>query len=155
MVAADSPPVYNWQYVRKTFPFSLSGVSQANIPIQFNGQVLSLYVRLYDPSSGGVGAVIPITNLSECDIQYGSGLFRYQDTPTDAQARFIAQQGTLLPSGVLAWDFARDDQDNITNRYALNTMNTSGIQLALTFTGTQSSTAYAIIGVEGLQYVEL
>lgn len=153
--AADSPPVYNWQYVRKTFPFSLSGVSQANIPIQFNGQILSLYVRLYDPSSGGVGAVIPITNLSECDIQYGSGLFRYQDTPTDAQARFIAQQGTLLPSGVLAWDFARDDQDNITNRYALNTMNTSGIQLALTFTGTQSSTAYAIIGVEGLQYVEL
>lgn len=153
--AADSPPVFNWQYVRRTQRFSLSGVSSTNLLVPLNGQIMALYVRLYDPSSGGVGAPIAITAVSECDVQYGSGLFRYQDTPTDAQARYIAQHGTLLPTGVLAWDFALDDQDNITNRYCLNTMNTSGIQIALTFTGTQSSTAYAVVGVEALQYVEL
>ncbi len=153
--AADSPPVFNWQYVRQTKRISLSGVSTAQLLAPINGQILAVYVRLFDPSSGGVGAPIAISAVSECDVQYGSGLFRFQDTSTDAQARYIAQHGTLLPSGVLAWDFALDDQDNITNRYALNTMNTSGIQVNLTFTGTQSSTAYAVIGVEALQYVEL
>ena len=153
---ADSPPVFNWQYVRKTQTFSLSGVSSSNLNIPLNGQILALYVRLYDPSANGaLGAPIATTSVTECDIVYGSGLFRYQDTPVDAQARLIAQSGTLLTKGTLAWDFARDDQDNITNRYALNTMNTSGIQIQLTFSGTQSSTAYAVVGVEALQYVEL
>lgn len=149
---ADSPPVFNWQLVRQTKRFSIAGVSSANLTFPLNGQILAVYVRLFDPTAN---APIAITAVSECDVQYGSGLFRYQDTPTDAQARYIAQHGTLLPSGVLAWDFALDDQQNITNRYALNTMNTSGIQLALTFTGAQSATAYAVIGIEALQYVEL
>lgn len=149
---ADSPPVFNWQLVRQTKRFGLAGVSSANLTFPLNGQILAVYVRLFDPTAN---APIAITALSECDVQYGSGLFRYQDTPTDTQARYIAQHGTLLPSGVLAWDFALDDQQNITNRYALNTMNTSGIQLSLTFTGAQSATAYAVIGIEALQYVEL
>jgi len=88
-------------------------------------------------------------------VVYGSGLFRYQDTYVDAQARTIAKHNALLTKGILAWDFALDEQDAITNRYALNTMNTSGIQIQLTFSGTQSSTAYAVVGVEALQYVEL
>lgn len=156
MGAEDSPPVFNWQYVRRTQRFSLSGVSSANLLVPLNGQILSVYVRMFDPSSGGVGAPIAISAVSECDVQYGSGLYRYQDTPTDTMARFIAQHGsTLLTTGLLAWDFALDDQDNLTNRYALNTMNTSGIQVSLTFTGAQSSTAYAVVGVEALQYVEL
>lgn len=153
---ADSPPVFNWQYVRKTQRFSLSGVSSANLNVPLNGQILAIYVRLYDPSANSsLGAPIATTAVTECDIVYGSGLFRYQDTPVDAQARFYAQHGTAITKGTLAWDFALDDQDNITNRYALNTMNTSGIQIQLTFSGTQSSTAYATVGVEALQYVEL
>lgn len=153
---ADSPPVFNWQYVRKTQTFSLSGVSSSNLNIPLNGQILSLYVRLYDPSANSsLGAPIAVSSVTEADVVYGSGLFRYQDTYIDAQARYLAQSGTLPTKGVLIWDFARDDQDNITNRYALNTMNTSGIQIQLTFSGTQSSTAYAVVGVEALQYVEL
>ena len=153
---ADSPPVFNWQYVRKTQTFSLSGVSSSNLNIPLNGQILGLYVRLYDPSANSsLGAPIAVSSVTESDIVYGSGLFRYQDTYVDAQARTIAKHNALLTKGILAWDFALDEQDAITNRYALNTMNTSGIQIQLTFSGTQSSTAYAVVGVEALQYVEL
>lgn len=153
---ADSPPVFNWQLVRQTKRFSLSGVSAVSLPMPLNGQVLAVYVRMFDPAaSSNLGAPIAISSVSECDLVYGSGLFAFQDTPTDTQARYIAQHGTLLPKGVLAWDMATDDQDNITNRYALNTMNTSGIQVNLTFTGTQSSSAYAVVGVETLQFVTL
>ena len=154
--AADSPPVFNWQYVRKTQPFSLSGVSSANLNVPLNGQIMSLYVRLYDPSANSsLGAPIATTSVTECDVVYGSGLFRYQDQPIDAIARNVALHRTLETKGVLHWDFALDEQDNITNRYCLNTMNTSGIQIQLTFSGAQSSTAYAVVGVEALQYVEL
>lgn len=153
---ADSPPVFNWQLVRKTYPFALSGVSSANIPVNFNGQILGLYVRLYDPAAASsVGAPINLTSVTECDVVYGSGLFRYQDVPLDTEERQYDQIGEQLGVGVMAWDFARDERDNLTNRYALNTLNTSGIQIQLTFTGTQSSSAYAMVGIEGLQYVEI
>ncbi len=150
----DSPPVFNWQYVRKTQQVAINGVSSANINVPFNGQILGLYVRLFDPSSGA-GVPIDLSNVTECDIVYGSGLYRYQDVPLDMQQRLYEHIGVQLGTGVMAWDFARDERDNITNRYALNTLNTSGIQVQLTFSGTQSATAYAIIGVEGLQYVEI
>ncbi len=156
---ADSPPVFNWQYVRKTQRFSLSGVSTANLNVPLNGQILGLYVRLYDPSANSsLGAPIDVSSggvVSECDIVYGSGLYRYQDTTTDTIARNISKHGYTITKGTLMWDFGQDEQDNVTNRYALNTMNTSGIQIQLTFTGAQSSTAYATVGVEALQYVEL
>lgn len=157
--AADSPPVFNWQYVRKTQRFSLSGVSSANLNVPLNGQILGLYVRLYDPSANtSLGAPIDVSAggvVSECDIVYGSGLFRYQDNTTDTIARNISKGHGSITKGTLMWDFATDEQDQITNRYALNTMNTSGIQIQLTFTGAQSSTTYATVGVEALQYVEL
>lgn len=151
---ADSPPIANWQYTLMTQRQTLGGVSKAQVKIPLNGQVLSVYVRLFDPSaSAGLGAPIDLSNVSECDLVYGSNLYRYQDRPVETQARFEEQHGQILPVGVMAWDLALDPRGRVTNAYALNTLNTSGIQVNLQFTGTLSSTSYAVVGVEALTYV--
>jgi hypothetical protein len=152
---ADSPPIYDWQLSRKTQVYSLSGKSIADIPVPLNGQLLLVYVRLFDPAANtALGAPIALSAVTKCQLLYGSGLYRYQDTPTDMQARIMAQHGFLLTNGLIAWDMAIDELGDITNADALNTMNTSGITIHLEFTGAQSSSAYAVIGVEALTYVE-
>lgn len=151
----DAPLLWNWQYSRQTIRGSVAGLSQATIPLPLVGQILSFYIRLWDPSSGTVGAPIPLANITECDVQIGSGLFRYQDTPEDMQSRFLRQHGLILPAGILAWDMATDDYGRITNAYAINTLTTSGCQVVITFTGTQSATAYYVLGYEALRYVAL
>lgn len=151
---SDSPPVANWQYTLKTVRRSIGGLSQANLLLPLNGQVLSVYVRLYDPASG-VGSPITVTdtNITQAQLVYGSNLYKFQDRPSEAQERFEAQHGEILPQGVIAWDMALDNRGRVTNRDALNTMNTSGVQINLTFSGAQSASAYAVIGVEALTYV--
>ena len=150
----DSPPVANWQYTLKTQRQSLSGVSSVNLNVPLNGQVLSVYVRLFDPAAASnVGAPISTANVTNCNVVYGSNLYRYQDRPAEMQERFVAQHGYLPGQGIFIWDMAQGEHGRISNRYALNTMNTSGIQIQLTFTGTQSSSAYAVIGTEALTYV--
>jgi hypothetical protein len=153
--AQDSPPVYNWAYTRRAYKQTLAGVSSITIPIPANGQILSIFLRFFDPSSGATGgAAIPMANITECDLQYGPGLFKFQDKPVDMQARFIAQHGILpFADGVLIWDMAQDDFGRVTNADVLNTMNTSGVQASLTFSGSQSATAYVVVGVEALQWV--
>lgn len=153
------PPVMNpWQYRRMTTPFSLAGRATADIPLQAvsqPGQIMLLYVRLWDPAAnGGLGAPIAITAVTKCQIQYGSGLLRYDDTPRIAQRRILQQHNVLLPQGVLAWDFASDLYGRITNADCLNTLTTAGVQVHLEFTGAQSSSAYAIVGTELLVIVE-
>ena len=91
--------------------------------------------------------------MLEADLVYGSNLFRYQDRPAETQARYEEQHGFILPTGVLAWDLALDRRGRITNANALNTLNTSGIQVNLQFTGTLSASAYCVVGVEALTYV--
>ena len=151
---ADSPPIANWQYTLMTQRQTLAGVSKASIKIPLNGQILGLYVRFYDPAANsGLGAPIDLSNVSEADLVYGSNLFRYQDRPVEAQARYEEQHGFILPVGVLAWDLALDNRGRVTNANALNTLNTSGIQVNLTFTGTLSNSAYCVVGVEALTYV--
>ena len=151
---ADSPPITNWQYTLKTQRQSLSGVSKANIKLPLNGQILSVYVRFYDPSANsGLGAPIALSNVVEADLVYGSNLYRFQDRPAETQGRFESQHGVILPVGVLAWDMALDRRGRVTNADALNTLNTSGIQVNISFTGTLSSTAYCVVGVEALTYV--
>ena len=151
---ADSPPIANWQYTLMTQRQSIAGVSKTSIKIPLNGQILAVYVRLYDPAANtALGAPIDLSNVSEADLVYGSNLFRFQDRPAETQARFMEQHGVILPVGVLAWDLALDNRGRVTNAMALNTLNTSGIQVNLTFTGAQSASAYAVVGVEALTYV--
>jgi hypothetical protein len=152
---ADAPVIYPWQYSQLTKKQTLSGVSSVDLTVPFSGQILSLYVRLFDPAaSSNVGAPIALSAVTNCNLVYGSGLYRFQDTPAEMQARFIDQHGYRLTDGVIAWDLAKDNRGAITNQYALNTLTTSGVQVHLDFTGAQSSSAYAVVGVEGLTYVE-
>lgn len=155
---SDAPIVYNWQYVQRTKKQSLSGVSSTDLQFPVNGQILAVYVRLWDPAAnGGLGAPITIndTNVPVVRIEYGSGLYRFQGKASDAQYQFLQQHPTLLPEGVIAFDFAYNEQGMITNQFALNTLNTSGVQMHIDFGSTCSSSAYAMIGVEALQLVTL
>lgn len=151
---SDSPPIAPWQYTIQTVRRTLSGVSKASLQLPINGQVLSVYVRMFDPAANsGKGAVIGLSALTEADLVYGSGLYKFQDRPEEVQQRYDSQHNEILTDGVLCWDMALDRRGRITNANALNTMNTSGIQVNLTFTGAQSSSAYAVVGVEALTYV--
>jgi hypothetical protein len=153
--AADSPPVHDWQYTFKSQSFSLSGLSAANLNVPLNGQVLSVMVRLYDPAANSSkGGTISVSNVTECDLVYGSGLYRFQHRPHETQRRFLAQHKFLPTKGTLIWDLAQQKNGKISNRGAMNTMNTSGIQVQLTFSGTQSSSAYAVVSVEAITYVQ-
>jgi hypothetical protein len=60
----------------------------------------------------------------------------------------------MPPPGVLAWDLAIDDQGRLTNRRALNTLTTAGVNIHTEYVAALSATAYVNIGVEYLAYVE-
>lgn len=153
------PLVYNWQYLRIASNRSLAGLSVADIPIPTYGQILSIYVRMFDPLAqtgtvAGSGAPIAITNVTKCQVQYGSSLLRYDDTPRRMQRRFMQQHEFMPPPGVLIWDFATDQYGRTTNAQALNTLTTAGVEVHLEFSAALSAAAYAVIGVEALTYVE-
>lgn len=151
---ADTPPIFNWQYSRDFRRFSLSGVSSVDLPIPQIGQITAIVVYMWDPTlNTNVGGPIPIANVTECDVIYGSGLFKFQDKPLQNQRRFLRQHGLILPEGALVWDMAITDDGLITNAMALNTLTTSGCIVHLDFTGTQSSTAYCFMLIEALRYV--
>lgn len=149
----DAPLLWNWQYSRQTVRGAIGAQSSVTIPLPLVGQILMMYVRLWDPSSGSFGAPIPLTHISECDVQVGSGLFRYQDTPEDMQSRIYRQHGLQLPDGILAWDMATLDDGRITNANAINTLTTSGCQIVISFSTNPSASSYYILGYEALRYV--
>jgi len=151
---ASLPVVYNWQYGREATNFSLSGSSVKDLQVPTYGQILSLFVRLWDPAANaGKGAPISIANVTKCELRFGSGLFRFQDTPKSAQRRFVQQHGFLPPQGVIVWDLGLDEFGRTTNAYALNTLTTSGVLVHLEFSAAQSASAYAVLGCEFLNYV--
>lgn len=152
---AMMPVIYDWQYVRQSKQVSIAGKAVADIAIPTVGQVLSLFVRMFDPAAnGGLGAPININVVTKCQLQFGSGLFRFNDTPQRAQRRFLKQHGFLPPVGVIIWDLALDDYGRISNAKALNTLTTAGLNIHLEFTSAQSATSYVVLGVEALTYVE-
>lgn len=160
--AAASPPVYAWQYRWHTQRFSASGVSRLdlNVPLD-TGQILFIYQRLFDPSAAaGLGAPVNINTVTRFNLQYGSGLLRFDaqsfGTNTAAalvQRQWFAKHGNLLPAGVMGVDLALDERKNLTNARALNTLTTAGVLLHSEFTAALSATAYAVLGTESLVYV--
>lgn len=152
---ATMPTVYNWQYMREARQYSLSGRAQVDILVPTYGQILSIFVRLFDPSAaGGLGAPININTITKAQVKFGSGLLRYDDTARSAQRRIMKQANILLPQGVLAWDLALDNYNRVSNAGALNTLTTASVLVHLEFTSALSATAYAVMGVEALTYVE-
>ena len=151
---ALEPPVYGWQYRWKTNRFTLAGVSTRDLQVPLEtGQLLMVYVRMFDPSANGnIGAPIALSTVTRVQLQYGSGLLRFDGTAREMQALFLKQHGFLLPKGVIAFDLGLDENGNRTNRRALNTLTTAGIIVHIELT-TTSSNAYCVMGTESLVFV--
>jgi len=149
------PPMYDWAYQRITRRTLIGAVSQGTYPVQFTGQILSLYIRLWDPTANtNLGGPVLISAISECDVIYGSSLYRYYDRPAETQYRQVRQYLFLPTSGVLLFDFALNEFGELTNADALNTLTTAAVSVKLVFTGTQSSSCYMVMGIEGLSFVQ-
>jgi hypothetical protein len=151
------PPVYGWQYRWRTTRFNLNGVStrQLQLPLD-TGQILSVYIRMFDPSANsGLGAPIAFNNsvMTQVQLQYGSGLYWFNGTPAELQAQWMELHNQLLPPGVFAFDLCLDEAGRKTNKRCLNTLTTSGIVVSMSFAAATSSTAYAVMGTESLVYV--
>lgn len=149
------PPPYAWQYAWQTTRFSIAGVSKATLQIPNDaGQVLALYVRLFDPSANsGAGAPININSITKIQLQYGSALPRFDDTADTIQERWLKQHGWMLPQGCCGWDLGRDQHGRVTNKRALNLLTTAGCLVYMEFSGALSSTAYLVMGYESLVFV--
>lgn len=150
------PPVQPWQYALHTWQFPIGSQSKVNIPVPNDvGQILSIWVLLWDPAAAsGAGAAIAMSAVSTCQLKYGSGLFRFDDTPATMQARWIQQHQALPPAGFIGWDCALNPDGRLMNNGGvLNTLTTNAINVALALSSPGSSSTYAVVGTEALQYV--
>jgi hypothetical protein len=152
----DAPLLWNWQYSRQCVRNTIGAVSSLTIPLPLVGQILAFFIRFQDPGNAQATQNIPLaTNVSELDVQIGSGLFRFQDTVEDMQSRFWRQHGIRPPLGVAVWDMATTDDGRISNKDAINTLTTSGCQVVVTFSVVPTASAYYVLGYEALRYVAL
>jgi hypothetical protein len=147
---AELPPVFNWQYRRASKRVPLGAVSKIDIPITEYGQVLSCFVRIFDPTLGtnAVGGYYNVANMTKCQLLYGSNLPRFDDDIPAMQNRFIEQHGFLPPQGTVVWDMAATGfNDAISNARALNTLTNANTHIHLEMTAPGAS-AYAVVGTE-------
>jgi hypothetical protein len=147
---AELPPVFNWQYRRASKRYPIGAVSKVDIPIQEYGQVLSVFVRIFDPSLGtnNVGGYYNVANITKCQLLYGSNLPRFDDDMPAMQKRFIEQHGFLPPQGTVVWDLAASrPAENLSNALALNTLTNANTHVHLEQSAPGSS-AYAVVAVE-------
>lgn len=152
--AQDTPILWGWQYSRETKQYTVAGRSTADILLPTTGQLLSIYYRFFDPSAASGGAPIAVSTIKNLWLQYGSGLYKFQDTPKRAQRRFLQQHNNLVPpEGVMIHDMVTDEQGYNSNQNVLNTLDTSSCKIHFDFNSTLSATAYVWIGVEALRYV--
>lgn len=164
--ASVLPQPTNWQYNIAHQQVSVSGLSKVSVPLNgiFAGQIMSIIVRLFDPTIANGGGPIPVANVASYQLQYGGSVQRFTGGSTTAgtttsvkrlQRRFFEQHLYLPPEGCLIYDMAMDRQLNITNSYLLNTLRTAAVQLNLVFTAAQNAGAYAEVTIEGLRWVPL
>lgn len=149
---AELPPVFNWQYRRASKRFPIGAVTKVDIPITEYGQVLSTYVRIFDPALGSnnVGGYMNVPgNVTKCQLLYGSNLPRFDDDVPTMQSRFIEQHGFLPPQGHIVYDLASTKLNGeIGNSRALNTLTNSNAHHHIEMTAAPSAGAYAVVGTE-------
>lgn len=152
---AELPPVFNWQYRRSSKRYPLGAVTKVDIPVTEYGQLLSVWVKLYDPTAGvpfgstfaSPAATAPIT---KCQLLYGSNLPRFDDDLYTMQQRFQDQHGLIAPQGIVIWDMLANTSGNgLSNDFrVLNTLTNANTHVHLEFSSAPSATAYAVIGTE-------
>jgi hypothetical protein len=150
---ADLPPVRNWQYRRASRRVTvLGGVTKVDIPLtEEYGQILSVYVRMFDPTLGtnSVGGYVNVANITKCQLIYGSNLPRFDDDVPAMQKRWIEAHGFLPPQGVVAWDLiASRPTEKLSNSKAMNTLTNSNVHIHLEFSSAPGAGAYAVVGSE-------
>jgi len=145
---AELPPVFNWQYRRASKRFPIGAVTKVDIPIQEYGQVLSVWVKIFDPTTAQ-GSYYNVANVSKAQVLYGSNLPRFDDDPATMQERFVQQHGFLPPQGHLVWDMtATGFNDNLSNARALNTLTNANTHIHLEMSPAPGAQAYCVIGTE-------
>lgn len=145
---AELPPVFNWQYRRASKRVPIGAVTKVDIPITEYGQILSTYVRIFDPTTAQ-GSYYNIANMTKCQLLYGSNLPRFDDDPATMQNRFIQQHGFIPPQGTVAFDLAATGfNDNLSNARALNTLTNANTHFHLEMSPAPGANAYAVVGVE-------
>lgn len=145
---AELPPVFNWQYRRTSKRYPVGAFTKVDIPVTEYGQLLSVFVRLYDPTAG---APLSIANLTKCQVLYGSNLPRFDDDILTMQERFNAQHGFYPPQGFLAWDMLANTSgaNGLSNDFkVLNTLTNANTHIHIETTTAPNPTAYAVIGTE-------
>jgi len=124
--AALMPPLFNWAHQWFVQRNQL-GTSRVQIPIPVEGQLLCIILRMFDNSTK---LPIPITNLNNLRVTYGSGLNKFYDTPIDHQDRIFRQHGLRLTDGLAIWDMYVDTMSNL---HGINTYNTASPLISLDF----------------------
>jgi hypothetical protein len=154
---AAMPPVFNWQYQRHSFQFGVGGKTKVVIPITDFGQVLSVFLRFYDPTAAAPVLITSGTYLpSYCALYYGSNLPRFYDEMQAMQKRFLDQHGFLPPVGTIIWDMALTDTGGyITNAKAINTLTNANVNAVVQFNSALSANCYVVVGIESLVYVAI
>lgn len=146
---AELPPVFNWQYRRASKRYPIGATTKVDIPITEYGQVLSSYVRIFDPASGTNGSYYNVANITKSQLLYGSNLPRFDDDIPTMQNRFIQQHGFLPPQGTVIYDLASTKLNGeIGNSRALNTLTNSNSHFHIEMSSAPSASAYAVVGTE-------
>jgi hypothetical protein len=149
---AQMPPLFNWAHQWYTSRFNLPS-SRVRIPLPTEGQLLCIVVRMWDPTlNAGAGGPIPIGNLTNAQVTYGSGIPKVNDTAQAHEDRNLRIFGWLPPAGMLCWDWYTES--GRTNRDAINTYNTASPQIRLDFGNfTPGAGSYADLALEYLTLV--
>lgn len=147
---AELPPVFNWQYRRASKRYPLGAVTKVDIPVTEYGQLFSLWVKLFDPTTG-VGVPVNVSTVTKAQLLYGSNLPRFDDDILMMQDRFINQHGFLPPQGTIVWDMLANTsgQFGLSNDFrVLNTLTNANTHLHLEFSAAPGAGTYAVIGTE-------
>ena len=141
------PRVYNWQYRRSSKRVPFGAQTKVDIPVTEYGQLLSTYVRIFDPTAG---TYYSVANISKCQLIYGSNLARFDDDVLSMQNRFIEQHGFVPPQGTVVWDMAANTSGSSLSNDSrvLNTLTNANTHVHLEMTPAPNATAYAVIGTE-------
>jgi hypothetical protein len=145
--AALMPPLFNWAHQWFVQRNQL-GTSRVQIPIPVEGQLLAIVLRMWD---GNAQAPLPLGNLNNLKLTYGSGLNKFYDRPQDHQDRFFRQHGMRLTEGLAIWDMYADTK---TNLHGINTYNTASPLITLDFGGfTPPAGSYVDVALEFLTLI--
>lgn len=147
---AEMPPVFNWQYRRASKRYPIGAVTKVDIPITEYGQVLSTYVRIFDPTlNSNTGGYYNVANITKAQLLYGSNLPRFDDDIPTMQDRWIEQHGFLPPQGTVAFDLASTKMNGeIGNSRALNTLTNSNSHFHIEMSAAPAASSYAVVGTE-------